>query len=71
MEILIILGIITVSVLLWEITAYSANDGRPGVAVQRTQARVVQVDTRVSDHGLFLSAQTAVLVPSVQDRPLT
>ncbi len=71
MEILIILGIITVSILLWNITAYSENHNRTDVAEQRTQPRVMYGDTRVSDDGLFSSAQTAGLVSSVQDQPLT
>jgi hypothetical protein len=71
MEILIILEIITVSILLWNITPYSANDDRRDIAEQITQPRVVHVDTRVSDHGLFGSAQPTMLVPSIQDRPLT
>lgn len=71
MEILIILGIITVSILLWNITLSPPNNDRPGVAKQRTQPTGVHIDTRVSDHGLFGSAQPTMLVPSIQDRPLT
>lgn len=71
MELLIVLGIITVSVLLWNITHYSANDDRKDIAERKTQPRVVHVDTRVSDHGLFGSAPPALFVPSAQDQPLT
>ncbi|MGQ0557573.1 MAG: hypothetical protein ACT4PN_16700 [Nitrospiraceae bacterium] len=71
MEILIVLGIITVSVLLWNITPYSANDDRIDIAEQKTQPTGVHIDTQVSDHGLFGSAQPTMLVPSIQDRPLT